>query len=290
MLPPFNYVKADSLEHALTLLGDPSAGAQILAGGTDLFVDMRERQEAAALLVDISEIPDLSAIRIENDAVRIGCCATVSAMQGNAILCSEFPVLADAVRSFADFLIRNTATIGGNLANASPGADLVVPLLALEASVVLAKHEADRMLGVDAFVRGPRQTALEPGEMLREIVIPRQAPSGQAYEKLGLKQGGAIAVVSSAVLMDVVEGACSRVRIALGAVAPRPYRSTEAEEALEGQPYSAEAFDRAADLTAQSTRPITDVRGSAEYRKAMVRALVRRGLDQAWSAGSGDGR
>lgn len=282
MLPEFSYVRARDVGHALALLND--RGSRLLAGGTDLIVDMRERRQLPATLIDISEVADLSAIRIDDSEIRIGACATVGALGDHPAIHDECPSLLSAIHGFADFMTRNKATIGGNVANASPGADLVVPLLALNSSVVLIKQGSQRRLTLDQFLRGPRITALEQGELLAEIVIPRRAPLGQAYEKLGLKHGGAIAVVSCAVLMDAVRGSSTAVRVALGAVAPRPFRSAMAEQALEGRPFSAHAADEASRLAAESARAITDVRGSADYRTAMVQALVRRGLDKAWKA------
>lgn len=282
MLPRFEYVKARGLTDALARLGPSGGQARLLAGGTDLLVDMRERRQAPPILIDISEVRELQEIRADGDAIRIGSGVTVGAVLADAAVGRAFPALTAACRSFADYLTRNKATIGGNLANASPGADLVVPLLALEASVVLAAAQRERTVPLGEFVLGPRQTALRPGELVREIVVPRRAPAGQAYEKLGLKHGGAIAVVSTAVLVSVANGACARVRIALGAVAPRPFRAEAAERALEGRRLDAEAAERAAGLAAEAASPITDVRGSAEYRRAMVVALVRRGLHAAW--------
>lgn len=290
MLPRFEYFKARGLADALDLLSRHGASARLLAGGTDLLVDMRERRQRPAALIDISELRELREIRTDVDAIRIGAGATVGAVLTEDTIRRECPALSEACRSFADYLTRNKATIGGNLANASPGADLVVPLLALEASVVLAAATGERTVAVGDFVQGPRKTALRAGELVREIVVPRRPLTGQAYEKLGLRQGGAIAVVSSAVLMSASDGACTGVRIALGAVAPRPFRAQEAERAIEGRPFSAEAVGRAAHLAAKAASPITDVRGSAEYRRAMVAALVRRGLAAAWERVAGASR
>ncbi len=287
MLPHTDYVKAESVAGALELMNRPGADIRLLAGGTDLLVDLRERRRAPALLVDISEVGELAQIRVEDAALQIGAGVKVAALREHPAVQAEFPALAEAARWFADYLTRNKATIGGNLANASPGADFLVPLLALDASVVIASPSGDRTVPLDAFVLGPRQTALGRGELLRSVVLPRPAPAGQAYEKLGLKHGGAIAVVSSVVLMDVEGGRCARVQMALGAAAPRPFRATAAEALLEGQPLSAERAEQAAALAAGAAQPITDVRGSQEYRRAMVRALVRRGIDTAYAAALG---
>lgn len=280
-MPPIEYVRAEGITHALEVLSQHGPEARILAGGTDLLVDMRERRQGPRVLVDISEIPELATVREDGEAVRLGACVTVSALRASATVKREFPVLTEAGRHFADYLTQNKATIGGNLANASPGADLAVPLLAAGAYVVIASLRGERTLSLDQFLQGPRSTALAPDELLTEIVIPRPAQCGQSFEKLGLKQAGSIAVVSVAVLMDVAEGRCSRVRIGLGAVAPRPFRPTSAEDCLEGGPFSAERVDQAGETAANAAQPISDVRATAEYRRAMVRVLVQRGLDTA---------
>jgi carbon-monoxide dehydrogenase medium subunit len=281
VLPAVDYVKAVDVSHALALLRQHGDAARLLAGGTDLIVDLRERRQTPALLVDISELRELSAIRAEPGALRIGAGATVAALLAEPVVRDEFPALAGACRHFADYLTRNKATIGGNLANASPGADLAVPLLALEARVVLAGG-GEQTLALEEFLLGPRRVALPADGLLREVVLPRPAPAAQTYEKLGLKHGGPIAVVSSSVLLDLRDGRCARARIALGAVAPRPFRAAAAEQELEGQPLTAARAERAAQLAAEASRPIDDVRGSAAYRRAMVRALVRRGIEAAW--------
>lgn len=289
MLPEFSYLKATNVPHAVELLHNAGTGVQILAGGTDLIVDLRERRVLPATLIDISEVEELAAIRVEDDAIHIGGCATIASIGRHEAIGREFPALASAISSFADMLTRNKATLGGNVANASPGADLVVPLLALDASVVLAKHHDSRTLRLDQFLRGPRTTAIQPGELLVEVIVPRGAPAGQVYEKLGLKHGGTIAVVSSAVMLDASGDQVGRPRIALGAVAPRPFRSRNAEALLEGAAFGDQLADQAADLAAGSATPITDVRGSAEYRRAMVCVLVRRGIQTAWARARGQG-
>lgn len=281
MLQPFSYVKATSVQHAAELASEP--GASFLAGGTDLIIDLRERRREPSMLIDISELPELSSVRVETEVVRVGACVSVAAVGADPTVRAEFPALAQATDQFADFLTRNKATVGGNIVNASPGADLTVPLLALDASVVLTADGETRTLALDAFMLGPRETALRPGEIVCEILIPRGAPAGQRYEKLGLRQGGAIAIVSSAVLLDAVEGRCRRVRIALGAVAPRPFCSLAAEQLIEGTELSEQSINRAAELAADSAHPIDDVRATSEYRRAMVAALVARGIRAAWA-------
>lgn len=289
LLPRFEYRHASSLLQAMTLLAE-NAEARPLAGGTDLLVDLRERRQTPRLLVDISELAELRGVAREDGGLRIGGGVTVGELLASPLVAERLPALREAGRGFADFLTRNKATLGGNLANGSPGADLVVPLLACDARVVLASPAGERTLPLDGFLLGPRRTALRPGELVRAVVVPGAA-GRQFFYKLGLKRGGAIAVVSVAtrVALDA-GGRCVEARIALGAVAPRPFRATEAEGALAGGPLTPATIGRAAELAATAARPISDVRGSEDYRRAMVRALVVRGLTEALSPlGRGEG-
>jgi CO/xanthine dehydrogenase FAD-binding subunit len=280
LLPRFDYRHATSLVQATTLLAE-NPEARPLAGGTDLLVDLRERRQAPKLLVDVSGLADLRGIAAEDGKLRIGGGSTVGELLAAPLVAERAPALRQAAREFADYLTRNKATLGGNLANASPGADLVVPLLALDARLVLAGPSGERTLALDAFLRGPRQTALQAGELVRAVVVPG-APGRQFFYKLGLKRGGAIAVVSVATRVALDGGGrCVAAAIALGAVAPRPFRAAEAEAALTGVALTPAAIAHAAELAAGAARPITDVRGGADYRRAMVRALVARGLTQA---------
>lgn len=279
LLPRFEYRRATSLLQATTLLGENPA-ARALAGGTDLLVDLRERRQAPPLLVDISELAELRGIAVDDGALRVGGGVTVGELLASPLVAERAPALHRAAHDFADYLTRNKATLGGNLANASPGADLVVPLLALDARVALASDGRERTLALDEFLVGPRRTAIRPGELIRAVAVP-VAGGRQSWQKLGLKRGGAIAVVSVAIRLGVdAAGRCTTARIALGAVAPRPFRAAAAEAALVGGPLSPERIAQAAALAASAARPITDVRGGSDYRTAMVRALVARGLAQ----------
>jgi CO/xanthine dehydrogenase FAD-binding subunit len=280
LLPRFEYRRATSLLQATTLLAENPA-AQALAGGTDLLVDLRERRRQTPMLVDVADLGELAGITADDGAMRIGGGVTIGELLASPLVEARLPALRAAARDFADFLTRNKATLGGNLANASPGADLVVPLLALDAAVVLAGATGERTVPLDAFVLGPRRTALRAGELIRQVLVPRSG-GRQAWYKLGLKRGGAIAVVSvaTAVALDPA-GRVADARIALGAVGPRPFRARDAEAHLVGAARDSGRIARAAELAAGAARPITDVRGGADYRTAMVRALVARCLSAA---------
>jgi carbon-monoxide dehydrogenase medium subunit len=279
-LPRFEYRRATSLLQATTLLAENPA-AQALAGGTDLLVDLRERRRQPPMLVDVSDLGELGGIAADDGATRLGGGTTIGELLASPLVATRLPALRAAARDFADFLTRNKATLGGNLANASPGADLVVPLLALDAAVVLAGASGDRTVPLDAFLLGPRRTALRAGELIRQVLVPRSG-GRQAWYKLGLKRGGAIAVVSVAttVALDST-GRVADARVALGAVGPRPFRVRDAEAHLIGAALDPGRIARAAELAAGAARPITDVRGGADYRTAMVRALVARCLATA---------
>ena len=280
LLPRFEYRPATSLAQATTLLAE-RADARLLAGGTDLLVDLRERRQAPGLLVDVSGLPELGGIAVRDGSLWIGGGVTVAELGRAPLVAERAPALHKAARDFADYLTRNRATVGGNLANGSPGADLVVPLLALDTSVVLAGPAGERRVALDDFLEGPRRTALRRGELVRAVVIP-QGGGVQSWYKLGLKRGGAIAVVSVATCLRVgTDGRATGAAIALGAVGPRPFRAREAEATLLGTSLDAGRVALAASRAAQAARPISDVRGSAEYRRAMVEALVTRGLGAA---------
>jgi CO/xanthine dehydrogenase FAD-binding subunit len=282
LLPRFEYRHATSLLQATTLLAENPV-AQALAGGTDLLVDLRERRRQPSLLVDIGDLAELRGIQADDGLTRIGGGVTVGELLASPVVAGRLPALRAAARDFADFLTRNKATLGGNLANASPGADLVVPLLALDTVVVLAGASGERTVPLDAFLLGPRRTVAGAGELIRQVVVSRHG-GRQAWYKLGLKRGGAIAVVSVATWTALdPAGRVTDARIALGAVGPRPFRPRDAEAHLVGAALDPARIARAADLAAQAARPITDVRGGADYRTAMVRALVVRCL------GSGEG-
>jgi len=279
LLPRFEYRLAPSLAQATAWLADHRE-ARALAGGTDLLVDLRERRQTPGLLVDVSTLAELAGIAPRDGALAIGAGTTVGALLASPLVAERAPALRRAAADFADYLTRNKATVGGNVANASPGADLTVPLLALDARLVLAGPDGERTVALDDVLLGPRRTALRAGELVRTLEIPGGDAQGvQSFYKLGLKRGGAIAVVSVAtrVLLDG-GGRCRAAAIALGAVAPRPFRAREAEAALRGEPLTPATIERAAGLAAAAARPISDVRGSADYRRAMVGALVARGL------------
>jgi len=283
MLPEFELYTPHSLQEALQLLDKNAPSAFPIAGGTNLTVDMRSGRHRPKVLVAIDRLPELKGVwRDDNGNVAIGSGTCIADLLNEPLLSQYAPALVQAARLFANPLIRNRATIGGNLGDASPAADSAPPLLIADAEVELASQGGNRRVPLAEFFIGVRKTQLKPGELIKAVyfpIMPAQCKSG--YYKLGLRKADAISVISVAVMLEGQKGRCSRARIALGSVAPVPPRALAAEDALKGQPISDTLLSEAARLAAESASPISDLRASAEYRRRMVAVLVKRLLSQA---------
>jgi carbon-monoxide dehydrogenase medium subunit len=266
----------------LDLLAQWEGRARIIAGGTDLVLELKEGRRSAACLVDVTHIPGLDEISLENGAIRLGPLVTHSRAVASSLLLEKAFPLPGACWQVGSTQIRNCATIAGNLVFASPAGDTIPPLWALGASVTLASRAGGlREVPFEEFFLGVQRTALQPDEMLLSIQFPAlQSNERGTFLKLGLRQAQAIAVVNVAVILGFDGEIISRARIALGSVAPVIIRATEAEESLVGQPLVDEVITQAGELSMASARPIDDIRGSAAYRRAMVRVLTMRALRQ----------
>lgn len=283
-LPPFDYHRASSLDEALGLLQRYGGDVSVFAGGTDLLGAMMTRKAKPRALVDIKPIPELNMIQPDNGALRLGGAVTARAIARSPIVRQRFPLLSQAMRSLGSMQIGNRATVGGNLSSASPAADSAPALLALQASVKLVGPKGERWVPLGDFFTAPGKTVLDC-EILTEIRIPPAPARGRGFfYKLGARaapQDYGIVNVALFALADGSGGSWEEVRIALGAAAPTPLRAARAEASLRGQAIEAKAMEEAARLAAEKdARPFTDIRGSAEYRRAMVRLLVRRALEQ----------
>ena len=271
-----------TLDDALTAL--TKRGAVPLAGATDLIPGMRAGEVAPRVLVNLKKIPALSGVTRRRGALRIGALTPVADVLRDALIAEAAPLLAEVARDFASPQIRSLATIGGNLCNAAPSADLALPLLVLDARVEIAGPEGVREIPIDEFFRGVNKTALRRGEILTAIAIPkRPVRSGAAHAKLGVRRAMDLAFVGAAASLQLAadKKKCRGVRIALGAVAPIPMRARKAEAVLEGKALANDLIDEAAAAAAAESRPITDLRASKEYRREMTEVLVRRVLREA---------
>jgi carbon-monoxide dehydrogenase medium subunit len=276
----FDHFTPTSLPETLALLGRLDGQARVVAGGTDLLLKMKAGLVSPAAVVNIKRLPELKGISYDEiGGLRLGALTTLRELTRSPIIQAHYPSLAQAAGLMASEQIRNFATVGGNLCNASPSADLAPPLIALDATVCLAGREGERRLPLEAMFLGPGRSALEAGELLKEIHVP--PPAGQTvYLKQAPRAYMDIAVVGVAVKIEQADGRCEQARIALGAVAPVPLRAFRAETELVGRPLTAERIQRAAAIAAEECSPIDDVRSSAWYRRRAVEVLTRRALQQ----------
>ena len=279
----FDLILPSSVDDCLRVLAERGPEAKLVAGGTDLLPQLKNGLLTPACVVDLSGVAPLRRLeRADGRGLRIGPAVTARALERDPGVRSDYVALAESAALIGSVQVRNLATVGGNLCNAAPSADMVPPLLALDAEVVIAGPRGHRRVPLASFFVGVRRTVLAPDELLLDIVVPAPGPrSGGSYLRHTPRRELDIAVVGVASQITLTDGVCAKARIALAAVAPTPLRATAAEQALEGRPVTAEQIERAAALAADAARPISDQRGSAEFRRHLVRVLTRRTLATA---------
>jgi len=274
----------DRLDDALAILaaaGDRSVAA--LAGGTNLIVDMRAGRETPRRIVSLDRIDALCGIERTDSGVSIGGRTTVSDLLRSPAIAETAPALVAAANIFAGRMVRNAATIGGNIACGSPAADLVPPLLALDAAVTLTNAAGSRTVALDDYYQGYKQDLRRPDELIATVSWDRlPGRSASLFYKLARRKGDAITITGVAVTLCAADGVCSRARIALGAVAPTVFRAKAAEAMLEGAKLTPDLIAATARQAAADAAPIDDIRASADYRRHTTETLTRRLLAQAW--------
>lgn len=278
----FNYLEPATIEEAVSLLGKYDGKAKVVAGGTDLVVQIREKLIAPEYVVDIGYISGLDRIDYdETQGLRIGALATIRAIEKSSKICQVYPAIAQSAGLLGSVAIRNVATIGGNLCNAAPSADTAPALIGLSAKGKIIGPDDEKIVSLEEFFTGPGCIVCEPGELLVEIRVPVPPPGTRGvYLKHG-RSAIDLATVGVAVIMTMEPGAvCRDVKIVLGAVAPTPMRARKAEEVLRGKKVDPALIEKSAQAAADEARPITDVRASAEYRKEMVKVYTRRAIAQ----------
>jgi CO/xanthine dehydrogenase FAD-binding subunit len=279
----FDLLQPKNLDEALDALAQNNAAIRPLAGGTDMIVDLRAKRAQPDVLVALQNVQALRGVARENGTLKIGASTTLAEFLKHPLL-AEHDALRQAASVFANPMIRNSATVAGNIGSASPAGDMLPPLLALDAQIELVSQNGARTMPLDEFFLGPRKTARNLNELIFNLQLPTaNRQSASAFYKLGLRQADAISLVSVAVWLQRDGDKIRDVRIALGAVAPRPMRATRAEEILRGQIYSETNLKAAARAASEECAPISDLRASAQYRKRMVNVYVRRMLEQAWN-------
>lgn len=285
-LPEFKLTSANSVEEACALLSKHGERAMVFAGGTDLLVKMKHRRTVPEHLVNIKGIPNLDAIvHDEHGGLRIGALALVQAVETSQVVGKKFRVLKQAAEVLGTSQIRNVATIGGNLANASPSAEFAPSLLTLGASVRCVGSEGERTVPIGELFVSPGKTSLERDELITSVQVP-DLPLGAdcIYVKHSLRRMD-VAIASAAVYVLLEGDICRDVRIALGAVGPVPFRATKAEQCMRGERLAANAveselLEAVAQEAANESFPIDDFRGYATYRRKLVRMLVGKGLER----------
>ena len=275
----FKYFKPQDIQEAFDIIQQEGESVRFLAGGTDLLVRLKSRHIVPDAVVDLKAIDDLNlGIRIDGQEVTIGSLTTFSKISTDPIILEQFPALADAASEVGSVQIRNRATIGGNICNASPAADSLPPLFIYDAKVKLMKKDSSRIIPIDSFLLGPGKTALAEGELLAGIVIPIPASDQAAsFTRLTRRRGADLATIN--ICCQVFRG--GQTRFAVGAAAPVPF-IVEDPSGLLSDPSGDPAAKRAiVEELMQAASPISDVRASKEYRQAMVVNLALRALDNA---------
>lgn len=284
-VPAVEYHEADSLEAAAELLGRYAPDVRLLAGGTDVLVDLKTARTGAGTghLVSLGGIAALRGVAETEAGLGIGAMTTLSELDRAPVVADRYPVLHDATSRMAAPQIRNAATVGGNLAGAVPCADLPPVLLVCDASVVLWSPAGERTVPIGDLLVGPRRTNLKSDEVLVRVIVPAPAPGfGAAYARFALRNGNAIAVaaVGASLQLDNA-GTVTDARVSLGAVAPTPRLVEPAAQALVGRAPDEDAVAVAAEAAMKAAQPISDVRGSAEYRRTIVGVLTGRAIAEA---------
>jgi carbon-monoxide dehydrogenase medium subunit len=293
MIPgKFEYFAPTTLQEAIGLLTQYGSEAKILAGGQSLIPAMRFRLANPEILVDINRIDDLDYIREDGDYLAIGALTREAAVDKSDLIRQKYPLLADTARVIADPLVRNMATMGGNLAHADPANDHPATVLSYDARVIAVGPDGERVIPIDDFFQGVFTTSLAENEILKEIQIPTPPPnSGGAYLKIERKVGDyAVAAVAVQLTLDNND-VCTAARIGLTNVSGTPMRAKNAEALLIGQPLTLESVDTieaAGKAAAEECDPWDDLRGTAEYKRDLVRVITKRAIRKAIQRAKGE--
>lgn len=281
MLPEIKYYKPKGIEEALKLINELE-DAKIIAGGTDLLVDIKIGRIKTGNIIDISEINELRGIRFDDEHIIIGSTTTLQELIENERLSMEAPVIVEAAESMGSWQIRNIATIGGNLCNASPAADTAPPLMILNAKLKVKSIDGERIIPINKFFHAPRKTELKRNEILTEIIIPRgECEFGMKFLKLGRRSAHTLSIIAVAAATKTVDGKIVEARVSLNSVAPTPIRTYKTEERLVGASLYMEELEEKLKVLQEEISPISDLRASAEYRREMAIKLTREALIEA---------
>jgi len=256
--------------------------ARIIAGGTDLLLQMERKKIKPDCLIDLSNITGMKQLNIKDGVLCLGAMTNIQSIHESQLVKDAVPVLAEAAGHLGCWQVRNRATLGGNLANAAPSAEMAPPLIALGAKVKIFGPGGERVLPLENFFKGPGSTEINRGELLVEVLVP--LPEGNLFMKYlrhSLRRSMDIALVNAAVCFDYSNQVVKKARVVLGAVAPTPIRAVKTETCIEGQKITSKFIEKAVEVSSGECRPITDVRATEFYRREIVGVLIRRALTQA---------
>ena len=280
MLNSFEYLAPKSLEECLRYLGRADKKTALLAGGTVLLPNLRVEASGPDVIIDMRHLEDLKKIHQADNHIIVGALNTVTTLQNSAIIQEQAPVLVEMAHQFGNPLIRSVATVGGNMATASPVADIAVPLLALDATLRLrASDHSSREIALHDFFVGPYQTVIDADELIVDVTFPSLDSSFQFfYHKLKRRKGSSPAIICIAVVIQLSSGKVRKGRIALGGVAPVPILAKQVEATLDNEMLTEGVIEKCVSVLESDISPIDDKYASAEYRTAMAKTFVRRAL------------
>ncbi len=289
-LPRFEYVAPRSVQEACSFMAQHKGEALAMTGGTDLLPKMKDRVLTPRYVVGLRSIAGLDYVKRDEKGLTIGALATLAQVAESSAVLKDYPLLAEAILKVASVQVRNIGTIAGNLCNASPSADTAPALMVMGARLKIGNVDGQsRVIPVEDLFTGPGKTVLTQGELLEEIQVPPPLPgSGGAYWKLSLRRAMDLATVGVGCFLTLDGKKCLEARIALGAVAPTPIRAKGAEDLVRGASLSADLLEKASAAAMSASRPITDIRSTADYRRKMVGVLTRKAISQAWERAAAD--
>jgi carbon-monoxide dehydrogenase medium subunit len=280
------YLVPTSLEEALAMLKERQGQARVIAGGTDLIIQLKKKEVTARCLVDITHLGELKGIVLEGDFIRIGACVTHQELASSSLIRERAAALAEGASLVGSPQIRNMGTVGGNIVNAQPAADTVIPLMALEAEVEVATATGTRWDPLGGLCVGPGQCTVDAtAEILTTVRFRALGPNqGSAFERLAKRKALALPILNAAAVVTLNDGGDTfqEVRLAVGPIGPTPSRAFGSEEALRGAAIEAQAIAAAMEIAAQEAQPRSNpLRGSQGYRQEMVKVLLRRAIERA---------
>lgn len=284
-LPRFEYLAPETVKDCMRLLDRYGQKAKVIAGGTDLIPQMKWGEIRPEYVIGMNQIRDLDGIQFNRSTgLKLGALTKIAEIAESNIIKKHYPILAQAASVLGSMEIRNRGTVGGNLCNAAPSADMAPPLLVLGAKAVIASRRRKRVIPLEDFFVGPGKTVLARGEILLRLEVPSVSTnSAGEYIKLGIRKAMDIAVVGVAALITIGlrNNIYKEARLALGAVAPTPIRAREGESVLIGKRLDTKVVELAAETASREASPVTDLRASEQYRRDMVRILTCRAIQEA---------